>query len=115
MGSLYYFPFVSITGGFLNLLMVFKNRLISARNDTRVGNWMKEALDLSQQSPPSGSSPKASVNRFVCVLPFRELKVGIPVTDENGTRLGESTNAAKQAITQVVISRILMAAPGMGE
>lgn len=51
----------------------------------------------------------------VCVPSFRELKVGIPVTDENGTRLGESTNAAKQAITQVVISRILMAAPGMGE
>ena len=45
----------------------------------------------------------------------RELKVGIPVTDENGNRLGESANAAKQAITQVVVSRILMAAPGMGE
>uniref|UniRef100_A0AC11C8G6 Sideroflexin 1 n=1 Tax=Ovis aries TaxID=9940 RepID=A0AC11C8G6_SHEEP len=43
----------------------------------------------------------------------RELKVGIPVTDENGNRLGESANAAKQAITQVVVSRILMAAPGM--
>nr|XP_025865290.1 sideroflexin-1 [Vulpes vulpes] len=44
---------------------------------------------------------------------YRELKIGIPVTDENGNRLGESANAAKQAITQVVISRILMAAPGM--
>ncbi|KAB1259098.1 Sideroflexin-1 [Camelus dromedarius] len=42
-----------------------------------------------------------------------ELKVGIPVTDENGNRVGESANAAKQAITQVVVSRILMAAPGM--
>lgn len=57
---------------------------------------------------------KASVNFFACVLLGRELKIGIPVTDENGNRLGESANAAKQAITQVVISRILMAAPGMG-
>lgn len=43
----------------------------------------------------------------------RELKVGIPVTDEDGNRLGESANAAKSAITQVVVSRIFMAAPGM--
>lgn len=63
--------------------------------------------------------PFAAVAAANCInIPLmrqRELKVGIPVTDENGTRLGESTNAAKQAITQVVISRILMAAPGMGE
>ncbi|ERE80901.1 sideroflexin-1 [Cricetulus griseus] len=61
--------------------------------------------------------PFAAVAAANCInIPLmrqRELKVGIPVTDENGTRLGESTNAAKQAITQVVISRILMAAPGM--
>lgn len=76
---------------------------------------MKEVLNLPHQSPPSGRCLKASVNPSAYVLPFRELKVGIPVTDENGTRLGESTNAAKQAITQVVVSRILMAAPGMGE
>nr|XP_042134428.1 sideroflexin-1 isoform X1 [Peromyscus maniculatus bairdii] len=61
--------------------------------------------------------PFAAVAAANCInIPLmrqRELKVGIPVTDENGTRLGESTNAAKQAITQVVVSRILMAAPGM--
>lgn len=46
---------------------------------------------------------------------FRELKHGIPVTDENGNRLGESPNAAKQAIMQVVVSRIGMAVPAMGK
>lgn len=45
----------------------------------------------------------------------RELKFGIPVTDEKGNRLGESTKAAQQAIAQVVLSRVLMAAPGMGK
>lgn len=58
---------------------------------------------------------KAPGNTLPCILPCRELKVGIPVTDENGARLGESTQAAQQAIAQVVVSRILMAAPGMGE
>ncbi|TEA22971.1 hypothetical protein DBR06_SOUSAS13110005 [Sousa chinensis] len=61
--------------------------------------------------------PFAAVAAANCInIPLmrqRELKVGIPVTDENGHRLGESANAAKQAITQVVVSRILMAAPGM--
>lgn len=36
------------------------------------------------------------------------------MTDENGNRLGESANAAKQAIAQVVVSRIGMAVPAMG-
>lgn len=48
-------------------------------------------------------------------MPRRELKYGIPVTDENGNRLGESASAAKQAIFQVVVSRIGMAVPAMGE
>ncbi|KAK3096078.1 hypothetical protein FSP39_022821 [Pinctada imbricata] len=43
----------------------------------------------------------------------RELSNGIPIFDENGNRLGESTAAARSAISQVVISRILMASPGM--
>lgn len=61
--------------------------------------------------------PFAAVAAANCInIPLmrqRELKVGIPVTDANGKRLGESANAAQQAIAQVVISRILMAAPGM--
>eukprot|EP00057_Strongylocentrotus_purpuratus_P019803 XP_011674277.1 PREDICTED: sideroflexin-1 [Strongylocentrotus purpuratus] len=42
-----------------------------------------------------------------------ELANGIPVFDENGHRVGNSKKAAKSAITQVVISRIFMAMPGM--
>ncbi|XP_042196050.1 sideroflexin-1 [Callorhinchus milii] len=61
--------------------------------------------------------PFAAVAAANCInIPLmrqRELKHGIPVTDENGQRLGESTQAAQQAIAQVVVSRILMAAPGM--
>lgn len=45
----------------------------------------------------------------------RELFSGIPIFDQNGNRLGESTMAAKSAITQVVVSRILMATPGMSK
>ncbi|XP_078267719.1 sideroflexin-1 [Rhinoraja longicauda] len=61
--------------------------------------------------------PFAAVAAANCInIPLmrqRELKHGIPITDENGKRLGESTKAAQQAIVQVIISRILMAAPGM--
>lgn len=43
----------------------------------------------------------------------REIMHGIPIFDENGNRLGESTMAARKAISQVVFSRIMMATPGM--
>uniref|UniRef100_A0A4W5PBL2 Sideroflexin-1 n=1 Tax=Hucho hucho TaxID=62062 RepID=A0A4W5PBL2_9TELE len=61
--------------------------------------------------------PFAAVAAANCInIPLmrqRELKHGIPITDENDNRLGESPTAAKQAISQVVVSRILMASPGM--
>ncbi|XP_037315641.1 sideroflexin-1 [Pungitius pungitius] len=61
--------------------------------------------------------PFAAVAAANCInIPLmrqRELQHGIPITDENDNRLGESTNAAQQAISQVVVSRILMASPGM--
>lgn len=63
-------------------------------------------LNPSRSCPPSDFCHSSSP---------RELKYGIPVTDENGNRLGESPNAAKQAIAQVVVSRIGMAVPAMGK
>ncbi|KAJ8416148.1 hypothetical protein AAFF_G00381700 [Aldrovandia affinis] len=61
--------------------------------------------------------PFAAVAAANCInIPFmrqRELKFGIPVTDEEGNRLGESPIAARQAIIQVVVSRIGMAVPAM--
>ena len=53
-----------------------------------------------------------SYGHDVCLL-CRELTNGIPVFDENGNRLGVSRRAATSAIAQVVVSRILMATPGM--
>ncbi|XP_026080059.1 sideroflexin-1-like [Carassius auratus] len=61
--------------------------------------------------------PFAAVAAANCInIPFmrqRELKYGIPVSDAEGKRLGESTKAAQQAIVQVVVSRIGMAVPAM--
>ncbi|KAG9335633.1 hypothetical protein JZ751_004398 [Albula glossodonta] len=69
---------------------------------------------MSVRSLRCGQHLPAIIGRFVpfaavaaanCInIPFmrqRELKYGIPVTDENGNRLGESANAARQAIVQV--------------
>lgn len=46
---------------------------------------------------------------------FREIIDGIVVFDENNNPVGKSKKAAAKGITQVVISRIAMAAPGMSE
>ncbi|XP_059508949.1 sideroflexin-2 isoform X2 [Stegostoma tigrinum] len=43
----------------------------------------------------------------------KEIISGIAVTDENDNKLGKSRTAAVKGITQVVISRVTMAAPGM--
>lgn len=44
-----------------------------------------------------------------------ELSEGIDIIDEEGKKLGKSVRTARVAIAQVTISRVLMAAPGMGE
>ncbi|GIY24549.1 sideroflexin-1 [Caerostris extrusa] len=47
------------------------------------------------------------------MMRLKEIREGIPVVDKNGNRIGSSETAAKWAITQVVLSRIGMAMPGM--
>ena len=42
-----------------------------------------------------------------------ELTYGIDVEDDKGTVVGKSRLASATGITQVVVSRIIMAAPGM--
>jgi len=48
-------------------------------------------------------------------LYLRELDNGIEVYDENKNLLGESQLAARQGISAVVLSRIVMSAPGMSK
>uniref|UniRef100_A0A4X2LAF4 Sidoreflexin n=1 Tax=Vombatus ursinus TaxID=29139 RepID=A0A4X2LAF4_VOMUR len=43
----------------------------------------------------------------------REIRMGIPVTDDSGHKLGYSSKAAQKGIFQVVISRIVMAFPSL--
>ena len=61
--------------------------------------------------------PFAAVATANCVnIPLMrqsELKNGIPVMDENGGKLGISKLAARQAISMTVLSRVVMALPGM--
>ncbi|KAF2884511.1 hypothetical protein ILUMI_21656 [Ignelater luminosus] len=61
--------------------------------------------------------PFAAVAAANCVnIPLmrsQELKIGTPVYDENNNKLGISKVAAQYGISQVILSRIAMAAPGM--
>eukprot|EP00112_Aurelia_sp_Birch-Aquarium-sp1_P005599 Seg164.13 transcript_id=Seg164.13/GoldUCD/mRNA.D3Y31 product=Sideroflexin-2 protein_id=Seg164.13/GoldUCD/D3Y31 len=74
---------------------------------------------LTKASPPliARFVPFAAVATANCVnIPLmrqREITNGIATYDENGQFIGNSKRAANKGITQVVISRITMAAPGM--
>lgn len=76
---------------------------------------VKASALFTQELLGDVTTAATALRYFFCLFASsRELKYGIPVTDENGNRLGESPNAAKQAIMQVVVSRIGMAVPAMG-
>ncbi|XP_041370414.1 sideroflexin-1-like [Gigantopelta aegis] len=86
------------------------------------GSAVTTALALNnmvKKAPPliGRFVPFAAVAAANCInIPFmrsRELLNGIPVFDKNNNELGVSKRAAVSAITQVVISRIIMATPGM--
>ncbi|XP_025093876.1 sideroflexin-1-like [Pomacea canaliculata] len=86
------------------------------------GGSITTALTLNsmvKKSPPliGRFVPFVAVAAANCInipcMRSRELTNGIPVFDENGNRVGTSSRAAASAITQVVVSRIVMAMPGM--
>lgn len=74
---------------------------------------------LVKRAPPllGRLVPFAAVAAANCInipmMRMREIRLGIPVFDEDGNRIGDSRKAAKVAIAQVVLSRVMMAAPGM--
>ena len=51
-----------------------------------------------------------------CVMAMcrRELQDGVTLVDKDGRRVGRSATAAKEGIGAVLVSRIMMGAPGMG-
>ncbi|KDR10209.1 sideroflexin-1 [Zootermopsis nevadensis] len=61
--------------------------------------------------------PFAAVAAANCIniplMRLREIQEGVPVSDINGNRLGNSKRAAERGIALVTLSRIGMAAPGM--
>lgn len=76
---------------------------------------------LAQRGPPLAGRlvPLAAVAAANCVniplMRFTELQNGIELQNEKGEKVGTSQKAAKQAISSVIISRILMASPSMSE
>lgn len=74
--------------------------------------WQKAATPLIQRYVPFAAVAAANcVN--IPLMRQNELLQGIEVQDEEGNVVGKSRVAAAKGITQVVVSRITMAAPGM--
>ncbi|KAK7084179.1 Sideroflexin-2 [Halocaridina rubra] len=78
---------------------------------------LKKGLTKSKSTLLQRFVPFAAVAAANCVnIPFmrqNEIKNGICVVTENGKEVTESKVAAMKGISQVVVSRIFMAAPGM--
>ncbi|XP_054734027.1 sideroflexin-2 isoform X1 [Anastrepha obliqua] len=74
--------------------------------------WSKRASPLFQRFVPFTAVAAAN---FVNIPLMRQNEIinGIEVKDENGNIVGRSRLAAVKGITQVIVSRITMAAPGM--
>ncbi|CAD7006270.1 unnamed protein product [Ceratitis capitata] len=74
--------------------------------------WSKRASPLFQRFVPFAAVAAAN---FVNIPLMRQNEIinGIELKDENGNVIGHSRLAAIKGITQVVLSRITMAAPGM--
>ncbi|XP_050460806.1 sideroflexin-1 [Cataglyphis hispanica] len=74
---------------------------------------------LAQRGPPLAGRlvPLSAVAAANCVniplMRITELQNGIELQTEDGTKVGNSKRAAKQAIASVTLSRILMASPSM--
>ncbi|XP_044019075.1 sideroflexin-1-like isoform X2 [Aphidius gifuensis] len=87
-----------------------------------VGGAVITALTLNRlakrASPLAGRLvPLAAVAAANCVniplMRITELKYGIDLQNEKGEYVGKSRKAAKEAISSVILSRILMSAPSM--
>uniref|UniRef100_A0A1A9ZBX2 Sidoreflexin n=1 Tax=Glossina pallidipes TaxID=7398 RepID=A0A1A9ZBX2_GLOPL len=74
--------------------------------------WTKRAPPIFQRYVPFAAVAVANcVN--IPLMRQNEIAKGIEVTDENGNAVGRSRLAAVKGISQVVMSRITMCAPGM--
>lgn len=74
--------------------------------------WQRTATPFVQRYVPFAAVAAANcVN--IPLMRQNELAHGVEVQDEQGNVVGKSRLAAAKGITQVVLSRIAMAAPGM--
>ncbi|KAK0164972.1 hypothetical protein PV328_003535 [Microctonus aethiopoides] len=89
-----------------------------------VGGAVVTALSLNRlarHAPPLAGRlvPLAAVAAANCVniplMRITELKNGIDLYNEEGKKIGASKKAAKEAISSVILSRVLMASPSMSK
>ncbi|XP_043247891.1 sideroflexin-2 [Colletes gigas] len=74
--------------------------------------WAKRANPLMARYVPFAAVAAANcVN--IPLMRQNEISQGIEISDENGNKLTKSKIAAVKGISQVVVSRIIMCAPGM--